>query len=191
MNEELTWIIFSYKVPAEPSTLRVRVWRTLRALGVVYIQQSVCVSPGSPEIQKKIEMLKKSIESNDGEALLLEVKQFSDETQKKIIDMFNQQRTKELEELLTGCQHFLREIETETKKGNFSYHEVEENEADLAKLKRWQKKIIKRDFFSSPLREETQLLLEECERRFIDFMNKVYVTEGKAEGMIKLDDLIK
>jgi len=189
--DELKWIIFSYKVPAEPSTHRVRVWRTLRALGVVYIQQSVCISPYTLDVKKKIGLLKKTIESSSGEALLLEIKQFSDDTQKLLIGMFNQQRTREIEELLTSCQHFLREIESETEKGNFSYHEVEENEADLAKLKRWQKKIIKRDFFGSPLLDESQEIIGECERRFVEFMNKVYATEGTVEGMIKLEGLIE
>ncbi|WP_313431152.1 hypothetical protein [Siminovitchia terrae] len=39
------WIVLSYKVPIEPSTILVRVWENLKALGVTYLQQSVCIGP--------------------------------------------------------------------------------------------------------------------------------------------------
>lgn len=187
MNAAHKWIVFSYKVPTEPSTLRVRVWRTLKALGVIYVQQSVCVAPGTPEVRKKADLLKTSIESNGGEVLLLEVERFSDETEQQLIELFNRQRTMELEEFFGGCHLFLKEMESETAKGNFSYHEVEENEAEFAKLKRWHKKIMKRDFFCCPLTGESKRLLEQCEQKFTEFIQKVYATEGTAEGQIRLD----
>ncbi|MFC6227852.1 Chromate resistance protein ChrB [Paenibacillus allorhizosphaerae] len=191
MNADVKWIILSYKVPAEPSTLRVRVWRTLKALGVVYIQQSVCVAPKTPEVAKKIEALKRMIETNSGEALLLEVERFANGTEQELRDLFNKQRTLELEEFLGGCQLFLQEIESETAKGNFSYREVEENEAELAKLQRWHKKIAKRDFFGCPILGESKRRLEQCDQTFNVFMHKVYATEGSAEGKIHLDGMIR
>ncbi|CAG7647238.1 hypothetical protein PAESOLCIP111_05345 [Paenibacillus solanacearum] len=190
MHADVKWIILSYKVPAEPSTLRVRIWRTLKALGVVYIQQSVCVAPQTQEVAKKIEALQKMITANSGEALLLEVERFADGTEKELRKLFNKQRVAELEEFLGGCRLFLQEIESETSKGNFSYHEVEENEADLAKLKRWHKKIAKRDFFGCPLLGESKRQLEQCELTFDAFMHQVYATEGSAEGKIHLDGII-
>lgn len=126
LNKEHSWIVLSYKVPSEPSTIRVRVWRTLKALGVVYIQQSVCVAPDTAEVQKKIQSLKKLIESNKGE----------------------------------------------------------ENEAELGKLKRWYKKIAKRDFFSCANSMQAKQKLEECEQTFRVFMEAVYTAEGGAEGEI-------
>lgn len=182
MNQHLSWIVLSYKVPTEPSTVRVRVWRNLKALGVVYIQQSVCVAPDTSEVRKKIQQIKKSIDASDGETLLLEVLQFSDETKKHLVQMFNQQRSKEYEEFLHGCDLFLKEIESETLKGNFTFHEVEENEADLVKLRRWFRKIIKRDFFQCPMITEAKKQLDECEERLTMFTDQVYRSEGQIEG---------
>lgn len=187
MNTEHSWIVFSYKVPSEPSTIRVRVWRTLKALGVIYIQQSVCVAPDNAEVRKKIQSIKKLIESSEGEALLLDVNQFATHTEEELLNIFNKQRIAEYEEFLEGCKNFLNEIEKETRKGKFTYHEVEENEAELAKLKRWIKKITKRDFFSCPDLEQAKLKLDECELKFSEFIETVYATEGAVEGKIRKD----
>ncbi|WP_051620430.1 Chromate resistance protein ChrB [Paenibacillus sp. UNC451MF] len=187
MDKDRSWIVLSYKVPSEPSTIRVRVWRTLKALGAVYIQQSVCVAPITVEVLKKLQSLKKLIESNEGEALLLEVNKFSPSTEEELIVIFNNQRIAEYEEFLEGSRNFLNEIETETKKGKFTYHEVEENEAELAKLKRWHNKILKRDFFSCTNSIQAKQKLNECEQRFGEFIETVYATEGQVEGEVAKD----
>jgi hypothetical protein len=182
LDKDYSWIVFSYKVPNEPSTIRVRVWRTLKALGVVYIQQSVCVAPDTAEVKKEIQSIKKLIETNEGEALFLEVNNFTAETEKQLFELFNKQRIAEYEELLEGCKNFL--IETETRKGKFTYHEVEENEAEFGKLNRWHKKIKKRDFFSCPNSLQAKQLLDECEQKIGVFIESVYASEGNVEGEI-------
>lgn len=183
-----SWFVLSYKVPSEPSTVRVRIWRQLKSLGVVYIQQSVCVAPDTVEIRKKVQQIKKTIESSGGETLLLEATEFSPISEEQLIRLFNQQRTKEYEEFLGGCGLFLNEIANETGKGNFTFHEVEENEADLGKLKRWFRKIMKRDFFQSSLGSRAKSQLELCEAKLAEFTDQVYRSEGQKEGKILDED---
>jgi hypothetical protein len=43
------WLMLIYRVPSEPSRLRTAVWRRLKALGAVYVANSVAVLPESPE----------------------------------------------------------------------------------------------------------------------------------------------
>lgn len=162
-----------------------RAWRTLKSLGVVYIQQSVCVAPDTQEVRKKLQSIHKLITSNQGEALLLEVQKFATSTENHLFELFDTQRITEYDEFLEGCRHFIEEIDSETNKNNFSYHEIEENEAELGKLKRWVKKIGKRDFFGCSKSTEAAQRLNECERNFNEFMEKVYATEGKSEGSIQ------
>lgn len=184
MDSDFSWMVFSYKVPSEPSTLRVRIWRNLKELGVVYIQQSVCVAPDTQEVRKKLQQIQKLIQRSWGEVHLLEVKEFSERTKEEIIEMFNQQRSAEYDEFLGGCQNFINEIQQETSKGNFTFREVEENEADLVKLKRWFRKIVRRDFFSSPKLIQAKQRLDECEKILSQFIDEVYQSEGYLEGQI-------
>jgi DNA-binding transcriptional regulator PaaX len=187
LNKDYSWIVLSYKVPSEPSTIRVRAWRTLKALGAVYIQQSVCIAPNTTEVKKKIQTIKKLIESNEGKVLLLEVNNFAAHTEEELLEIFNKQRIIEYEELTEGCTNFLNEIETEIRKGKFTYHEVEENEDELGKLIRWHKKIMKRDFFSCSNSLQAKQLLDECEQKFGAFLERVHATEGNVEGEITKD----
>jgi hypothetical protein len=54
-------------------------------------------------------------------------------------------------------------------------------------LKRWYKKILKRDFFSAYKRIEAKNTLEICEKLFAEFTDKIYQSEGNFEGNIELE----
>ncbi|OPX84095.1 MAG: hypothetical protein A4E53_03870 [Pelotomaculum sp. PtaB.Bin104] len=185
----MAWIIFSYRTPTEPSTLRVRAWRTLKALGVVYIQQSVCVAPDTPEVRKRLEQIQKQINDSGGESLLLEVANFAQSTEEYLIDAFNSQRLLEYEEFYAGCNNFLKEIDMEMERENFTFREVEENEADLMKLRKWYRRVMKRDYFITPKLTEAKSKLDLCESVLLEFTNKVYQSEGYSEGQILQEPL--
>lgn len=182
LSEKRKWLILSYRVPAEPSTLRVRVWRTLKSIGAFYLQQSVCVLPLTPDIQGKATKLQNLISNNHGEVILLEVERFSTITEEQLVSSFNQQREIEYKEFVESCDAFLEEIKKETSKGKFSYHEVEENEVELIRLKRWHRKILNRDFFLTDNTAKSQKKLDDCIASLKNFTERVYSEEGNKEG---------
>jgi hypothetical protein len=44
-----TWLVFIPQLPSSPSSLRVLVWRRMRAAGAAALQQGVWVLPQTPE----------------------------------------------------------------------------------------------------------------------------------------------
>jgi len=48
VSESVTWLLLAYRVPSEPSRLRATVWRRLKALGAIYVQNSVAALPEDP-----------------------------------------------------------------------------------------------------------------------------------------------
>src|SRR5574342_18211 len=71
-----TWLLFIYKVPNEPSARRVYVWRKLKALGAILIQDSAWVLPANPRTREKLQWLAGEVRDFDGgEATLWEAKQ--------------------------------------------------------------------------------------------------------------------
>ena len=46
---QTAWVVLMVSVPPHPSSLRVRVWRKLRALGAVALKKSVYILPFTPE----------------------------------------------------------------------------------------------------------------------------------------------
>nr|WP_295971422.1 Chromate resistance protein ChrB [uncultured Bacillus sp.] len=172
------WIIFAYKIPSEPSSIRVKVWRNLKTLGAHYIQQSVCICPNTEETLKKLLKLKLYIVESGGEVTLLEVEKLSLKSEDDIISEFNNERLLEYKEFNEEAEKFLKEIEEETWINNFSFREIEENEVELRRLKNWLVKIKKRDFFICELQGKAVENFEECTKAFEEFIQNVYKREG-------------
>jgi len=71
--EDLTprsWTILVYRVPTTPTRYRLAVWRKLQALGVVYLQDAVCVLPSRPDLDENLQYVVSSIEEMGGTAHL-------------------------------------------------------------------------------------------------------------------------
>lgn len=89
------WNLLVYRVPTQPSTQRVYVWRKLKGWGGLYLQQSVCVLPHREVLQRHLEELKADILAGGGEADLVTV--WIDDSQQNamLIDRFHQQAEEE------------------------------------------------------------------------------------------------
>lgn len=48
----LRWLVLVYKIPAEPTRLRAGVWRKIKNLGAVYLQNAVAALPYSPGAER-------------------------------------------------------------------------------------------------------------------------------------------
>ena len=67
-----SWLLFLYKVPHEPSTRRVYVWRKLKRLGAVMLHDSAWVLPQVPSNLEQLRKLAKEIVDLGGDSLLWE-----------------------------------------------------------------------------------------------------------------------
>ena len=67
-----TWLLFLYKVPHEPSSRRVFVWRKLKRLGAVLLHDSAWALPMSSHSLKQFQILAVEIAEIGGESLLWE-----------------------------------------------------------------------------------------------------------------------
>lgn len=177
--EQFEWIVINYTLPREPSRVRVSVWRKLKKVGAVNIQQSMWILPQTDENYILLNDIRNEISQKNGEAFVM--KSSVDEDGKKIIiERFNTARDEEYKELLEQCGDFFEEIEKETARGNFTFAEIEENEEELEKLKEWYGKIAARDFFEASLREKSKMMLSKCADVLEGFCNKVYKLNDNA-----------
>ncbi|MFC0860883.1 Chromate resistance protein ChrB [Sphaerimonospora cavernae] len=49
---DVMWMVLIYRVPSEPTRLRATVWRRLKRLGAVYLQNSAAALPHSPGTER-------------------------------------------------------------------------------------------------------------------------------------------
>lgn len=62
------WVLLAYRLPREPSTPRIAVWRRLRQLGAVQIGDGLVALPHDERTREQLEWLAQFVEDADGEA---------------------------------------------------------------------------------------------------------------------------
>jgi hypothetical protein len=175
--QNTSWLLLIYKVPAEPSKKRLALWRKLKGLGVVYLQNGVCLLPKSDDHQRQFKIVQNEIGEMDGESFLLDSTGFDARQQELIVRRFNEDRNAEYQEFLGRCTDYLAEIERESAAQNFTYAELQENDEDLKKLKNWLEKIGKLDFYGADLAQEAARQLLLCEEKLEEFSQAVFAAE--------------
>lgn len=114
------WIVLTYKVPREPTSCRVYVWRKLKQLGAIAMQDAVWVLPATAKTQEHFQWLATEIGELGGEArlwsstLLLEIseaslrQQFTDLVEPEYKEMLAALRRKKRD--LTALAHRFQQV---------------------------------------------------------------------------------
>jgi ChrB-like protein len=161
--ETCSWLLLTYKVPAEPAAKRVALWRRLKGMGAVYLQNGVCLLPKTDDHARRLKMLENDIAEMAGEAVILETAALDRVQQDKVVARFKADRDDAYREFIDKCDDFEAEIAKETAAEHFTYNELEENDVELKKLKGWLEKIRKLDFYGGGLAIEAAERLNGCE----------------------------
>lgn len=169
----MKWIFLSYSMPTKPSKYRVQAWRQLKRLGAVNFQNVWAIPHGREKLQD-IEKLATDIRAWKGEAFLTVGKPLTEDDEKRLLAAASEASNEEYGELLHVAEDFLEEIRMEIEKKNFIFAEVEENEEELAKIKKWMTKVEKRSVCEAPLRKETLEKIRQCDKALEDFSQLVF-----------------
>lgn len=178
--ENIHWLILSYKMPPEPSSKRVSIWRRIKSLGAVYIQSGVCLLPSNEDHQRQFKMIQNDIINNEGEVFLLDCAGFDKKEEGNIVARFNRERNEEYKEFLSKSQSYIQGIKAETENQHFTYGELQENDEDLKKLRNWLQKLKKVDFYGADLSAEAEQRLSACEQCLKEFSHAVFSAEGQG-----------
>jgi len=173
----MNWCLFLSQLPTTPSSLRVTVWRKMRAQGALGLQNGVWILPDNPEQAKFLSELTDLIQKQGAGSQVFKVGTLDEAVEKDILLRFHQDRAEEYAELKEQCADFLTELDKEIDRQNFSFAEYEENEQDLTKLENWFNKIKQRDFLGGDLSTEAAKWLEKCRLEFQRFAAQVYANE--------------
>jgi hypothetical protein len=82
------WVLLSYRLPREPSRLRLAVWRRLKRSGAIVLHDAVWVLPADARNREALEWLAEEIEEQGGAALLWEAASFEAAQDERIISRF-------------------------------------------------------------------------------------------------------
>jgi len=173
------WVLLTYRLPTEPSRHRVGVWRELRRVGAVSLQQATWAVPARREFIEAVSRAVSLIERADGDALLFDAAPRGDATAGQLEAMFTDEREQEWIEFLGECGKFEQEIDKEIRIEKFTSAELDEEEHNLERLRRWFRELRTRDVFGAPSYGEAERRLKECAERLEDFAERVYQHRGE------------
>ena len=138
------WHLFVYRLPSKPSSARVAVWRDLRRLGALPLQQAVVALPADRGFEERLDAVEARVAAEGGSSY-----RFVVDGDARLEADWNALRHQEYEEIVEECEtKFEREIEFEIFRGNLTAGEAEEIEADLEKLRAWFARVDARDVFA-------------------------------------------
>jgi hypothetical protein len=157
MSNQLLLLIVS--LPPSPSSLRVRVWRRLRALGAVALKRTVYLLPDTGDHYEQLQWLGQEIQRERGETVLLRVEQIENMSRSDVIRLFQEARDPEYRKLAGRYRKLMQSLE---KKSAAASARVDQ---ELAQLHRDFEKLRELDFFDAPGRAEVERLREAIDMR--------------------------
>jgi hypothetical protein len=170
----LSWVLLAYKVPPEPASKRIALWRRLKGMGAVYIQNGVCMLPKTDDHVRRLKMVENEVGEIGGQAVILETVALDRAQEEKVVTRFKAERDDAYEEFIDKCDDFEREIAKEVAAKHFTYAELEENDVDLKKLQGWLEKIRKLDFYGASRAGDAAERLQRCEALLDSYAKTVF-----------------
>ncbi len=109
MDPPHTWLLLSYKVPREPTAGRVYVWRKLKQLGAIALQDAFWVLPAAVHTREQFRWLASEISELGGKSTLWESRLLEgDETH--LIEMFTTATDKDYRKILADLRKKRRDL---------------------------------------------------------------------------------
>jgi hypothetical protein len=137
-------VLLIYRIPREPSRYRVAVWRKLRDLGALYLQDGVAALPEDAVTREQLEWLQLRVREAGGEATLWEGRPGTVAEEAQLVATFRSSREQAYRAIVAGAERLRRKAQL----GGGGVLE------QLGKLEREFRAERRRDYFRSPLRAE-------------------------------------
>lgn len=136
--------MLSYRMPREPSTPRIAVWRRLKDLGVVQVGDGLVALPSSPRTKERLEWVSVHVREADGEAIVWVATPSARRDTDRLVEELNAARSAEYQTLL-------EEIKTSAT-------------SDTRTIARWRRelrRIDRRDYLGAECGDSVRLLIAE------------------------------
>jgi hypothetical protein len=169
----MAWRILTYRLTAEESRHRVGVWRELRRVGAVALQQATWAIPRGAGFDAGVERAMELVTRGGGRPLLFEVTP-SEDASAALEELFTAEREAEWVEFVSECAKCEAELHGEFDKQKFTLAELDEEEQSLERLRRWYRELRAKDLFGAPTAPRAEQALKQCAELLEEFAERVF-----------------
>jgi hypothetical protein len=160
MQPMAQWLVLLVALPPHPSSLRVRVWRKLKALGAVSLKKSVYILPFSADSSEHFQWLSQEVQRAGGEATLLRVDQVENMTRADVVRRFQEARALDYRTIGAAYRKIAQRLERKA-----PVRVLARAQDELVRLARELERVREIDFFDAPGGEDVRRLRETLEMR--------------------------
>jgi hypothetical protein len=146
MAGSLEWLLLAYRMPREPSTPRITVWRKLGALGVAKLGDGLVGLPADARSQERLEWIADEVAEAGGEATLWQARLMSAAAERALAGRMAGAVAAEYRALIAAADDVRANAPVRAQ--------------TVARLRRELRRISGRDYFPPPEREEARRAVE-------------------------------
>ncbi|MFD0355009.1 Chromate resistance protein ChrB [Streptomyces sp. NPDC127110] len=141
------WVLLSYRLPREPSTPRITVWRKLKRLGVAQINDGLVALPADARTQEQLEWIAEEVTDSGGTATVWIAHPAAAGQEQQFVQAMTQARDAEYRQVLAQAE------------AACDANDVERRRA-LTRLRAELRRIQRRDYFPPPARHAAERAVE-------------------------------
>ena len=141
------WVLLSYRLPREPSTVRVTVWRKLKRLGVVQVLDGLVALPADARTREQLEWIADEVLAAKGEATIWIARLGSRAQEQAFARQMTEAVAADYAAVAAAAKE-ARDLDDVARRRT------------VARLRRELARIRSRDFFPAPDRERAQRAVE-------------------------------
>lgn len=146
------WLLCSYRLPREPSRLRLAVWRRLKRVCAVMVHDGLWVLPSDAKTREDFEWLAEEIEERDGSVMLWEARSLQGGQDSTVVLKFRA----EAEARYAAIAQAASKLARAGKRRGSPARSVEKAMQQLRGLERTLRLERRRDYFRASGRQEAE-----------------------------------
>ena len=177
-GDRIGWVVLIPRLPSEPSRHRVAVWRELRRTGAIQLGQGTWAVPKAASFSEAVDTLVHVVARNEGDMLVLHAAPADQVTTDRLRGLYDDARRDEWDEFASECDKCVAELQREIAKSKFTLAELDEEEQNVDRLRRWHRELRLRDLFEAVPPDRTTAQLDECNAELERFTALVYRAVG-------------
>jgi hypothetical protein len=147
MADRSPWVFLAYRLPREPSTPRIALWRKFKRLGVVQLLDGLVALPLDARNREQLEWLAEDVLEARGEALIWKAQPTTAREERRLVEEMQSAIAAEYEHVTREARAAMQEPPATRRRA-------------LSRLRRELRRIQRRDYFPPPARDEAKQAVE-------------------------------
>lgn len=157
------WSLLIYKIPTQPTRLRLHIWRKLQAMGALHVQNAAWLLPARPDLDENMQYIAAQIQERGGSCYLFAASVLLPGSAEALAAEFRAQADSEAETILARLEQVSMSLDSAASSSALSRAEEELKRERVAYMR-----ARRLAFFGSSKEAEVEARLDTLKRSLDD-----------------------